>query len=42
MKTDSKTRWLDWQSRAATARDHLVCAMMLCALAYMGSVPAME
>ncbi|HYS63344.1 MAG TPA: hypothetical protein VEN30_05900 [Paraburkholderia sp.] len=42
MKTYSKAWWLDLQNRAATTKGQLVCAMMLCALAYMGSVPAVE
>ncbi|WP_275691486.1 MULTISPECIES: hypothetical protein [Burkholderiaceae] len=42
MKTYSRAWWLDLQNHAVTTKDRLVCAMMLCALAYTGSVPVVE
>ncbi|WP_186310734.1 hypothetical protein [Paraburkholderia sp. BCC1886] len=45
MNSTRRTRrmaWPDWQIRIAATKARFVCAMMLCALAYVGSVPAME
>ncbi|WP_434106445.1 hypothetical protein [Paraburkholderia caffeinilytica] len=42
MKMNSRVWWGDLQSRAAITKQQLVCAMMLCALAYVGSVPTIE
>jgi hypothetical protein len=42
METRNKVWWGDWQNRTIATRKKLICAMMLCALAYVGSVPILE